>query len=76
MEGQSGGLDIHQTIGGDYRLTVGDNGIGKPEFIDFENTDSLGLSLVRMPGSDQLGGIVQIRRGTGTEFLIRFTDEG
>ncbi len=52
-------------------LTVGDNGIGFPAALDFQNTTSLGLQLVNTL-VDQLEGAIQLDRSHGTKFLITF----
>jgi two-component sensor histidine kinase len=54
-----------------YVLSVSDNGVGIPEDLDIENLDSLGLQLVTSL-VDQLNGQLEIKRGNGTEFIIRF----
>jgi PAS domain S-box-containing protein len=52
-------------------LTVADSGVGFPEGIDFENTETLGLQLVNMLVR-QLKGKLSMGRGTGTFFSVRF----
>ena len=54
-----------------YTLTVSDNGIGIPDNINLENTDTLGLQLVSTL-VDQLDGKIKIGRDQGTEFNICF----
>ena len=54
-----------------FVLSVSDNGIGIPENFDSENSSSLGLQLV-MILVDQLEGKLELKRGSGTEFVIRF----
>jgi PAS domain S-box-containing protein len=58
--------------GTDFILVVSDNGIGIPEEFSLEDSSSLGLQLVEIL-VDQLGGEVELKRGSGTEFVIRFT---
>lgn len=58
-----------------YILTVADNGIGIPEEIDFQNTDSLGLQLVNI-FVEQINGCIELRRSQGTEYIICFSNEG
>ncbi|HWQ48555.1 MAG TPA: PocR ligand-binding domain-containing protein [Methanosarcina sp.] len=58
--------------GTNFILTVSDNGIGIPEDFNLENSSSLGLQLVETL-IDQLGGEVELKRDSGTEFVIRFT---
>jgi len=55
-----------------FVLTVSDNGIGIPEYLDIEDLDSLGLQLVTSL-VDQLDGELELKRNKGTEFTIRFT---
>lgn len=50
---------------------VGDNGVGVREDLDFRNTESLGLHLVNTL-TQQLHGEIDLKRGKGTEFSIRF----
>ena len=57
----------------DHRCTlrVGDDGAGFPEGTDFEQTQTLGLQLVRTL-TDQLEGTVSLGREGGSEFIITF----
>jgi two-component sensor histidine kinase len=52
-------------------LLISDNGVGFPENMSLEKTDSLGLQLVHSLTS-QLNGTVQIRNRGGAEVDIRF----
>lgn len=57
----------------DYiELSVKDNGVGMPRSLDFQNTDSLGLFLVKILAIDQLKGMVELNSKSGTMFMIRF----
>ncbi|MBD3182004.1 PAS domain S-box protein [Candidatus Poribacteria bacterium] len=57
----------------DYKLIIGDNGIGLPEYIDFRNTETLGLQLVNTL-TEQLNGTIQLLDEEGTHFIIRFSE--
>jgi two-component sensor histidine kinase len=72
-EERKGEVHIQFSKDGDHQfhLTVGDDGIGIPESVDYQNTGSLGLQLVNSLVS-QLGGTVELRRSGGTEFHISF----
>jgi PAS domain S-box-containing protein len=72
---RSGNIYIHLTMDEQkhYILKVGDNGIGLPENIDWQNTRSLGLRLVRTL-SQQLGSTVELDRSHGTMFLLTFRE--
>lgn len=52
-------------------LTVRDNGVGLPVDVDFRHARSLGLELVAIL-AEQLGGVADIDRRSGTVFTIRF----
>jgi PAS domain S-box-containing protein len=54
-----------------YQIIVKDNGIGFPEDIDIQNTDSLGLQLVTSLTSQMLGDI-EIFSDNGTTVRISF----
>jgi len=54
-------------------LIVEDSGIGFPESIDFGNTRSLGLQLVNTL-VDQIGGNIELEKGSGTRFKIWIPD--
>lgn len=60
---------------GEYVLSVGDNGVGFPEDLDFRGTKSLGLQLVLML-VEQIGGKIELDRTNGTEFKITFRELG
>ena len=55
-----------------FILTVSDNGVGIPEGFNSESSASLGLQLVSIL-ADQLGGKLELKRDSGTGFIIRFT---
>lgn len=56
-----------------YLLTVADNGIGFPEDIDFQNSESLGLQLVNIL-VEQIDGCIELKKNGGTEFVIWFNN--
>jgi PAS domain S-box-containing protein len=63
---------------GDYKnkvtnfiLTISDNGVGIPEDINLENSNTLGLQLIVIL-VDQLEGKLELKRNSGTEFNIKF----
>ncbi len=57
-----------------FMLVFSDNGKGFPEGIDFRNPETLGLQLVNAL-VDQIEGTIEMERGAGTKFIIRFRDE-
>ncbi len=57
----------------DYTLIVKDNGIGFPEGLDFQNSDTLGMLLVNTLVT-QLHGIIELNRKDGTRFTIKFKE--
>jgi two-component sensor histidine kinase len=52
-------------------LRVHDNGVGLPAGLDWQQSTSLGLRLVRILAG-QLRGTVETGTGTGTEFRVTF----
>jgi PAS domain S-box-containing protein len=64
------GIELH-TDDKQLMLRVFDNGAGLPEDLDFRNTDSMGLQLVRTL-TRQLEGTIKLVRSGGTEFTITF----
>jgi len=65
-------VDFHP-IDDHYEFTVKDNGIGFPEDLDYQNTDSLGLQIVNSL-TDQIDGEIELNRDNGTEFKIKFPE--
>ncbi len=59
--------------GTDFVLIISDNGLGITEDFNLEDSNSLGLQLVKTL-VDQLDGEVELKRDSGTEFCIRFTE--
>ncbi len=59
-------------VEGNLTLSVGDNGIGFPAEVDFQNTKSLGLQLV-IALTNQLKGTVELKKDSGVEFKLTFT---
>ncbi|HHY00804.1 MAG TPA: PAS domain S-box protein [Methanothermobacter sp.] len=57
----------------DIQLTLSDNGIGIPEKLDYEKTDSLGLKLVKSL-VDQIDGHMTIESTNGTSIKIIFKE--
>ena len=54
-----------------YELSVQDNGVGIPDHIHVEETESLGLRLIKIL-TEQIGGSVTVKRDKGTIFTIKF----
>jgi len=51
-------------------LSIGDNGAGLPENIDFNNSRSLGLRLINLLVVDQLNGKIDVKKNGGTTITI------
>ena len=64
--------------GNHMRLIFGDDGIGLPDDLNFEETQSLGLQLVRLLTVHDLHGDIELRYGyeKGARFLIKFPISG
>ena len=59
----------------ELELTVMDNGVGIPKDLDWKNSKSLGLKLVRTLVENQLDGSVEMENTNGTKFTIKFNIE-
>lgn len=71
-------IALHSTGEDKMELRISDNGIGLPEGLDFRDTKSLGLKLVRKLAEDQLRGkveLVELKDGKGTDFLVKFKEQ-
>jgi len=69
-EGMKGEISVLLSQEGKkLKIVVVDNGIGFPENIDFQNTESLGLQLVNTL-VDQLNGKIKLEKYNGTKFIF------
>jgi PAS domain S-box-containing protein len=66
-------VELQQDQAGWVRLQVRDDGLGFPDDVDFQNTNSLGLQLVNTL-AQQLDGTVELHRNGGTKFIITFSE--
>ncbi len=64
-------VSLKEQEGQRITLSVGDNGVGFPEDLDFRNVPSLGLQLISTLVG-QLQGTIELKRDKGTEFQINF----
>jgi len=64
-------IELHQA-GQEIHLTVSDNGAGLPQSLDWRKGRSLGMRLVNLWVTHQLGGTLEINSTNGTTFLIAF----
>ena len=72
--GMKGKININFYLKNDhYEFAVKDDGIGFPEDIDFQNTNSLGLQIVTSL-TEQIDGEIKLERSNGTEFKITFKE--
>lgn len=72
-DAQKGTITINLHNIGDYiEMSVIDDGIGIPDHLDWNNTESLGLSLVNDLVTEQLEGSITLERNHGTVFKIQF----
>jgi PAS domain S-box-containing protein len=67
-------IDFHKEKDGKYILSISDNGVGLPENFDMEDSESLGLNLVKML-VEQLEGTISIDSSDGARFDIQLSDK-
>jgi two-component sensor histidine kinase len=65
-------ISLKRAESGALRLSVKDDGIGLPPEVDFYETDTLGLKLIRNLVKDQLRGSIRVVRDRGTEIIVEF----
>jgi two-component sensor histidine kinase/PAS domain-containing protein len=65
-----------QQNGNTYRLIVGDNGVGLPPDFQPHHSRSLGLRLVNLWATHQLGGTLDVTCSPGTVYTITFHADG
>lgn len=69
-------VSLRSTGEDELKLVVSDNGTGIPQDLDFRDTESLGLHLVRILAGNQLHGEIKLDRAGGTTFSITFKQAG
>jgi len=75
-DGEGGTLKVHLSESDEpdkYRLVIGDDGVGMPDNLDSEKTDSLGASLIESL-TDQLNGRIRVTEEKGTVYELIFED--
>ncbi len=72
-DGRKGNIHIllHPKKNNKFKLVVSDDGVGLPEDLDINKTESLGLQLVSML-TEQLQGSIKVDRNNGATFEITF----
>jgi PAS domain S-box-containing protein len=58
-------------LGKELELSVMDNGVGMPDNLDWKNSNTLGLKLVRTLVENQLDGSIDMESNNGTKFTIK-----
>ncbi|MEQ8998332.1 MAG: PAS domain S-box protein [Coleofasciculus sp. B1-GNL1-01] len=66
-------INCHQQSDGQIHLVISDNGIGFPEALDFQDTESMGFQVV-CTLIEQLEGTIELQRTHGTAFSIQFSE--
>ncbi len=66
-------INCHQQSDGQIHLVISDNGIGFPEALDFQDTESMGFQVV-CTLIEQLEGTIELQRTPGTAFSIQFSE--
>ncbi len=68
-------IGLRRREDGAVELRVADNGVGFPEKLDFQLSESLGLQIVNLLVS-QLEGTIKLERKKGTAIVIAFQESG
>jgi len=66
-------ISFHPVKDRHFSLSIGDNGVGLPERLDFQNPKSLGLQLVK-DLVKQINGSIEVKNNSGTTFKIIFEE--
>lgn len=64
---------ILNDFNGEYELIIHDDGVGFPDDVDYENSNSLGLQIVNNL-VNQINGSIELNSNHGTEFKIKFKE--
>jgi PAS domain S-box-containing protein len=74
---EEGMIEVRLTAseGGRINLTVSDDGVGMPPGFDINESETLGLRLVKILSEDQLQGTLEVTSGRGATFGIEFEME-
>ncbi len=65
-------VSLKQASGGRIGIFVSDDGVGLPAGLDWQQEQSLGLTLVQML-TRQINAFVEVKSGDGTQFEVVFT---
>jgi two-component sensor histidine kinase len=65
-------ISLQEKQGKKLHLNIRDNGVGIPDHVDIDNTETLGIKLVRNLVLLQLKGALQVNKSDGTEIDIEF----
>jgi two-component sensor histidine kinase len=64
-------VDLRESAAGLVTLSVSDQGVGLPEGLDWQNSESMGLPIIELL-TQQIGGELKVRTGPGTAFTGEF----
>ena len=66
-------IELHSNNEYQFDLTVSDNGIGIPDEIDPENTETFGMQLIKYL-TKQLKGTIELDKNNGTKYRLKFNE--
>jgi PAS domain S-box-containing protein len=70
---RKGKIDVSmKKIDNELELILKDDGVGMPDDLDWKNSSTLGLKLVRTLVENQLDGSIDMENNNGTKFTIKF----
>ena len=65
-------ISLHSHDRDTVELDIGDNGVGIPDGVDPRKTGTLGMRLIFSLAEEQMEGSIELVRGRGTTYRIRF----
>ncbi len=66
-------IELHSDNNNKFTLIVSDNGVGIPEDVDIEKSDTFGMQLIKYL-TKQLNSTIELDRKHGTKYTLQFTE--
>ena len=66
-------IELHSDNNNKFTLIVSDNGVGIPEAVDIEKSDTFGMQLIKYL-TKQLNSTIELDRKHGTKYTLQFNE--